>query len=225
MKIKHRQFGFELKSLDNKGAFAGYGSVFGNADAYRDVVMPGAFAQTLSDWSEKDALPPILWQHDSRNPVGPFTSMAEDGTGLYCEGQLLIKEVPQAAVAYALLKSKTIRGMSIGYDVTDEEYDGKTNVNRLKAVDLWEVSLATFPANTDAQVTQVKSMIESGDTPTIRQFESLLRDAGGYSRKQAEQIAKFGYASFLEQRDAGRGDDETEIESVLALFKEHPIQL
>lgn len=225
MKIKHRQFGFELKSLDNKGAFAGYGSVFNNADAYRDVVMPGAFAQSLADWKAKDALPPILWQHDSTNPIGPFTAMHEDGTGLYCEGQLLIKDVPQAAVAYALLKSKTIRGMSIGYDPIEEEYDGKTNVNRLTGIDLWEVSLATFPANTEASVTQIKSILDAGETPTIREFEGLLREAGGFSRKQAERIARSGYASFLDQRDAGQGDDIEDIDSILALFKAHPIPL
>jgi hypothetical protein len=224
MKLKHRQMSFELKSIDAKGSFAGYGSVFGNTDAYRDVVMPGAFADTLAEWKEKDALPPILWQHNSTQPLGPYTHMSEDGHGLYVEGQLLINDVRQAAEAHALVKSKTVRGLSIGYQTTDEEYDGKTNVNRLLAVDLWEVSLATFPANTDASVTMVKSILASGETPTLRQFEGLLRDAGGYSRKQAEHICKFGYAHFLEQRDAGLGDDDM-VDQALALIRDNPLKL
>lgn len=221
MKIKHRQMPFVVKSLDSKGSFCGYGSVFGNADAYRDVVMPGAFADSLAAWKEKDALPPILWQHDARQPLGPYTKMAEDGTGLYVEGQLLINDVQQAREAYALMKSKTIRGLSIGYEVTDEEYDGKTNVNRLTAIDLWEVSLATFPANVEAAVTSVKSQIAAGEWPTLAEFEAFLRDAGGCSKKVATAIASHGYRSVLEQRDAGGPEA---IESILALIRE-PLKL
>ena len=233
MKTKHRQFGFELKSLDDKGAFAGYGSVFGNADLYRDVVMPGAFAASLGEWQERGQLPPILWQHDSTAPIGPFTKMAEDGKGLYVEGQLLIGgpgaggkfAVKKAKEAYALLQAGAISGMSIGYTPVDEEYDGKTNVNRVLAVDLWEVSIVTFPANRDATVSQIKTILESGNTPTIREFESFLRDAGGYSRKHAERIKREGYAAFLKQRDADEGQLDTQrVESMLALF-DHPLKL
>ena len=225
MKYKHRQFGFSLKGLDETGSFAGYGSVFGNADLYRDVVAPGAFQASLAQWKERGALPPILWQHNTDQPIGPFTSMAEDGKGLYVEGQLLIKDVKKAREAYALLKAGAIRGMSIGYNVVDEEYDAKMNVNRLKSVDLWEVSIATFPANVDATVSQIKSLLESGATPTIREFESFLRDAGGYSRKHAERITREGYAAFLKQRDADEGQlDSQRVESMLALFNQ-PIKL
>lgn len=208
MKLKHRQFGFKVKATGDDGTFAGYGSVFNNADAYRDVVMPGAFAKTLASWKEQEALPPCLWQHNSQSPIGPFTLMAEDGKGLYVEGQLLIKDVQQAREAYALLKSGTIRGMSIGYDIPDGgmEYDGKTNVWKLNEIDLWECSIATFPANVEATVTSVKSILASGRNPTIPEFEELLRDAAGFSRKQATAIASVGYAKFLQQRDAGDGD-------------------
>jgi HK97 family phage prohead protease len=222
MKIKHRAVAFELKSLDTKGSFCGYGSVFGNADDYRDVVMPGAFAKSLAEWKQKDALPPILWQHDSRQPLGPYTKMAEDGQGLYVEGQLLINDVQQAKEAYALLKSKTIRGLSIGYEVTDEEYDGQTNVNRLLSVDLWEVSLATFPANVEANVTSVKAALLAGEWPTLPEFEAFLREAGGYSKKVATAIASHGYRSVLEQRDAGGPES---VDAILALIRDNPIKL
>ena len=227
MKFKHRQFGFQLKSVEKDGSFAGYGSVFGNADYYRDVVMPGAFQKSLAAWAEKEALPPVLWQHNSDMPIGPFTHMSEDGKGLYVEGQLLINDVRQAKEAYALLKSKTISGMSIGYEVTADEYDGKTNVNQLTGIDLWEVSIVTFPANTDATVTQIKSILARGELPTLPDFEDFLRDAG-YSRTQAKGIASHGLRSLLAQCDADEKPLDTEsarVQSILALIKDHPIRL
>jgi hypothetical protein len=224
MKLKHRQFGFDLKALDEKGSFAGYGSVFGNADSYRDVVMPGAFAASLADWQEREALPPILWQHNTDQPIGPFTSMAEDGNGLYVEGQLLIKDVQQAKEAYALMKAKAVRGMSIGYQTIEEMYDGKTNVNRLLEIDLWEVSIVTFPANVEATVSQIKSILAGGRLPTLAEFEANLRDEG-WSRTQATIIAGKGLRELLKQRDADDGQlDEKRVESMLALF-DQPIKL
>ena len=207
MKLKQRQFGFQVKDVGEDGTFSGYGSVFDVVDSYRDVVKPGAFSKTLADWMAKDALPPCLWQHRSDQPIGPFTKMAEDGKGLYVEGQLLIKDVKKAREAYALLKSKTIRGMSIGYDIPDGgmTYDGKTNVWNLTQVDLWECSIATFPANVEAGVTEIKSKIIGGELPSISQFEELLRDAAGFSKKQATSIASVGYAKFLDQREAEGG--------------------
>lgn len=220
MKLKHRQFGFKVTAVNHDGEFSGYGSVFNNADSYRDVVMPGAFAKTLAAWKEQDALPPCLWQHDSQSPIGPFTMMAEDGKGLYVEGQLLIKDVQQAREAYALIKSKTIRGMSIGYDIPDGgmEYDGKTNVWKLTEIDLWECSIATFPANVQASIIDVKSKIIEGEFPSIADFEELLRDAAGFSKKQATAIASVGYAKFLNQRDAegGEGSESIALDDLVA---------
>jgi HK97 family phage prohead protease len=211
MKLKRLQFGFKIKSLEADGSFAGYGSVFNNTDKHRDVVKPGAFQKSLAAWKQKGALPPILWQHNSAAPIGPYTKMEEDDNGLYTEGQLLINDVQQSREAYALMKSNTIRGQSIGYNVPDggEEYDGDTNVNNLTEIDLWECSIVTFPANTSAIVTEVKEILEGGRIPSVREFERSMRDAFGYSRKQAEQIAKLGYVEFLKQREAGEGGDDS----------------
>jgi HK97 family phage prohead protease len=226
MKLKHRQVPFQIKATKDDGSFEGYASVFGVTDAYRDVVMPGAFAQSLADWKAQDAMPPVLWQHRSDQPIGYTTAIAEDGKGLAVSGQLLVKDVQQAREAFAFAKAKVVRGLSIGYNPVDEEYDAKTNVNRVLRVDLWEYSFATFPANTEATITQVKALLESGETPTLREFERLLREQCGYSRKQAEHISTRGYANFLVQRDAGHGDDVIEdVEAILALFKEPPIIL
>jgi uncharacterized protein len=215
MKLKHRNLPFQLKAIEKTGEFSGYLSVFGNADSYRDVVMPGAFSDTLDAWAKKGALPPILWQHDSSNPIGPYTKMVQDEKGLYVEGQLLIDDVPQAKTAYALMKAKVIRGQSIGYQVDEENYDGKTNVNKLLKVDLWEGSIVTFPANVEANVTAIKSTLSAGDLPTLAEFEEHLREVG-FSRSRAKAITSFGLAELL-RREAGTPDArgiETAVEAI-----------
>jgi len=229
MKLKHRQVPFTFKALKGDGTFSGYASVFGNTDKYRDVVMPGAFADSLVQWKADDAMPPILWQHNSAAPIGATTAISEDGKGLFVEGQLLIKDVQQASEAFALARAKVVRGLSIGYDPTEEEYDGKTNVNKLIKIDLWEYSFATFPANTEATITSVKSLLASGDLPTLADFEDFLREAGSFSRSQAKVVAKYGLERLLAQRDADESKadehDNHDVDSILALFREHPIQL
>lgn len=228
MKLKHRQFAFniDMKKVSDTGKFEGYGSVFGNADYYRDVVMPGAFQKSLAAWAEKDRLPPILWQHLSEQPIGPFTHMSEDGSGLYCEGQLLIKDVQQAREAHALIKAGAINGMSIGYFTVNSEYDGKTNVNQLTELDLWECSIVTFPANTEATVTQIKTLLASGELPTLPEFEDFLREAGNFSRSQAKAIAGRGLVALLEQRDADMKQVAPEtVDSILALIRDNPLKI
>jgi HK97 family phage prohead protease len=223
MKLKQRQVPFKLKEIEKTGEFSGYLSVFGNTDAYRDVVMPGAFDDSLRAWAEEDALPPCLWQHDSCNPVGPFTKLVPDDKGLYCEGILLVDEVPQARTAYALAKNKVVRGMSIGYTVNPdgEMYDGKSQVNRLTSLSLMEGSFVTFPANVEALITDVKSLFATGKLPSLKEFESSLRDALSCSRDDAHVIATRGFVKLLELRDADKKqiDVENDVDSVLAAIQ------
>lgn len=199
--MKHRTYPFHLKELTETGEFSGYASVFDVIDWYGDVVRPGAFTKTLERWKAKDKLPPILWQHNAQMPIGPHLEMKEDAKGLFVRGSLLIGAIEKAREAYALLKAKVISGMSIGFDIADGgmSFDGKLNVWNLTEIELWENSLVTFPANQDAQVEEVKTMLASGKLPAPSDFERVLRDAG-FTRRQATHIASHGYTSL---RDAG----------------------
>jgi hypothetical protein len=201
MNRKHRTYPFHLKEVSETGTFSGYASVFDKIDWYGDVVRAGAFAKTLVAWKARGRLPPILWQHKSDQPIGAHVEMVEDEKGLFVRGELLIGAIEKAREAHALLKAKVISGMSIGFDVPEGgmEYDGKTNVWNLTELDLWENSLVTFPANQDAQVEEVKTILASGKLPAPSDFEGFLRDAG-FSRKQAKYIAANGYTGL---RDAG----------------------
>ncbi len=191
----------EIKSLDEKGMFKGFGSVFGNTDSYNDVVVSGAFTKDLQ--SKPAQKVKMLWQHNSREPIGVYHSIVEKDYGLEVEGQLLVDDVQQAKEAYALLKAGAIDGLSIGYSVNDfQTKDGKTYLTDLK---LWEISIVTFPANDLATISDVKSM-------SIKDFERFLRDSG-FSKSEALEIASHGY-KFRTQREA---DDEMTNELLKAL--------
>lgn len=196
MKRKIRNFTFDVKEVDEEGHFSGYASVYNVIDSYREIVAPGAFANTLRKWAAKNRLPPVLWQHRSGEPVGPFTKMVEDERGLYTEGQLLVKDVQRASEARALMKSKTVDGLSIGFNSVVETWDNSTKLLTLKEIDLWEVSIVTFPANSESLITEVRSMFADGEVPTIKNIEEILRDAG-FSRMQAKALVGHGYAGLL----------------------------
>jgi HK97 family phage prohead protease len=147
---------FQLKALGDDGSFAGYGSVFGVADAFADVVAPGAFTRSLAEHASLGTLPAMLWQHDSRQPIGVWSALREDAVGLQVAGRLALK-TPGGAAAYELLKLGAVNGLSIGYVTITSKIDETTRRRHLLEVDLWEVSLVTFPANPRARVTAVKA--------------------------------------------------------------------
>lgn len=164
-------FDLELK-LDGDdaaaGTISGYGSVFNIIDRGGDIVLPGAFKASLADWRKKKALPPMLWQHDSWQPIGVWTEMVEDERGLKIAGNLVL-DVPTAASARALAAAGAVKGLSIGYRTVDYDIDRDTGIRRIKKADLWEVSLVTFPMNTAALITGVKGDFDP------RELERSLR--------------------------------------------------
>lgn len=196
---------FEIKSISDSGAFTGYGSVFGVKDICSDIVIKGAFANSLNKWKEKGRLPALLWQHKMDEPIGYHTKMVEDDNGLYLEGQLLIDDDPLAKRAHAHMKAKSLSGLSIGYILNDYDYDKEKSAFILKDIDLWEVSVVTFPANDEARIDNVKSIFESGDIPPPKEIERVLRDVG-LSRTQAKAFMSEGYSS-LKQRDVSNSEE------------------
>jgi uncharacterized protein len=158
------------------GVVDGYGSVFGLLDRGGDIVMPGAFKASLADWRKKKALPPMLWQHDPYTPIGVWTDAAEDEKGLKLTGQLVL-DVPQAASARALIAAGAVKGLSIGYRTRDYEIDRETGVRRLKKVDLWEISLVTFPMLPEALISGVKSLDPRALEAELRQHCNLSNAA------------------------------------------------
>lgn len=210
---------FEIKEVDDSGAFSGYASVFDVIDSGKDVVKSGAFARSLNRWSESGRMPALLWQHDQERPLGVYTMMQEDEKGLYVEGLLLKDDVQLAREAYALMKARAITGLSIGYKVMNAQ-DGFNNTRHLMDLELFEVSLVTFPMNDSARIDMVKSSLESGNLPSLRDFEKLLREAG-FSKSQATAITNRGLAELIrsESGEDGKKSRGADIQNALSILR------
>lgn len=196
-------------------SFSGYGAVFGNVDAYGDVIAPGAFKDTLKEAQDSGIWPAMLSQHggfdaQSNTPIGVWTVLDEDAKGLRVEGQLA--DTPRGREAYTLLKMQprpAYNGLSIGYYPIEWTNRSKPDEPRrtLKKVKLGEISLVTFPANDKARVGQVKGM------PDKRFLEQLLCDAG-LSRRQAKALIAEGYNGAFSACDEPGGAGE-ELKAIL----------
>lgn len=191
-------FDCELKLADDgaEGVVEGYASVFGLLDRGGDIVEPGAFKASLADWRKRKSFPPMLWQHDPTQVIGIWTDLVEDERGLKVKGELVL-DVPLAATARALMKRGAVKGMSIGYRTGDAEIDRTTGARKLKKVELWEISLVTFPMLPEAQITGVKGEFDANA------WERAFRDEGLSNReaKLATSVARK-----LVLRDGGRSE-------------------
>lgn len=210
---QRRDLQLTIKSVSETGEFEGYGSVFGVKDAHSDIIVPGAYQKSLARWAEKGRLPALLWQHQMAEPIGIYTEMREDDVGLFVKGRLLIDADPLAKRAHAHMKAGSLTGLSIGYILNDYEYDKDKGAFVLKEIDLWEVSLVTFPSNDEARIAEVKSLLERGETPPPSKVEKALREVG-FSGSQAKAFMAKGYSA-IGPREAGQ---EQALESVKSLI-------
>lgn len=141
--------------LNDDGTIEGYASVFGEVDQARDMMLSGAFAQSLRLRGVRRV--PMLFQHDPSEPIGIWTDLREDFRGLYARGRL-IPDVARSREVLALLREGAISGLSIGFRTVKGRIDPKTRVRKLEAVDLWEVSIVTFPLLDSARVHRIKGL-------------------------------------------------------------------
>ena len=155
------------------GTIEGYASLFGEIDQARDMVMPGAFARTLRTRGLRRI--PMLFQHDPAEPVGVWLELREDFRGLYARGRL-IPEVIRARELLALLRAGGSDGLSIGFKTVKGRVDPNTRVRRLIEIDLWEISLVTFPLLAGARVHALKQ----GRAPS--------RPVPAFARTRAERV-------------------------------------
>lgn len=188
-----------LKFDDKTRTFSGYASVFGGVDSYGDSIVRGAYAKTLASRER-----PVRMRWDHRGPViGRWTSMKEDATGLFVEGEL----TPGHSVAedvYASMKHGSVDGLSIGYRVRD--FEQREGVRYLKDIELVEVSVVEEPADLGARVGEVK---HTPDINSPSDVERALKGAG-LTRSQAKRLMAGGFKALRES------DEEFEIAESLA---------
>lgn len=162
---------FDLKKIldpeedgPNIGVFEGFASTFGNVDRMDDIIVKGAFARTLSDHRDRDRQIRMLSQHDRSELIGGFPSQLarEDDKGLFVVGNINL-DTQTGKEAFSLMKQGVLQDLSIGFIIRDSEMqDGK---QLIKEVDLFEISLVTEPANQEAQITTIKSIVPFQDLP------------------------------------------------------------
>ena len=176
---------FEIKSLDEAGRFSGYASVFNIEDSYKDIILPNAFEETLRERDVKKNVK-LLWQHSAEEPIGFFDVIKEDNVGLYVEGKILL-DVDKGKEAYSLIKNGAISGLSIGYNVKKAKHNSQDGTRIISAVDLWEISVVTFPANKYSNITFCKNYNPVSETKAFKNFSKNLDRAivilGGNNQK------------------------------------------
>jgi len=149
----------KTKSLDLKlysppredGYFSGYAAIFGSPDAQGEIILPGAFAESLR---ARDVVP-LLWSHDIMKPIG-VARCAEDDRGLVIFGYLN-QDVQLGREVRSSMQKRIVRGLAIGYETLEEKFDRESGARILKKIKLWEISACVFPASAEALVDDIKS--------------------------------------------------------------------
>ncbi len=146
---KFARFGEGLE-VEDGSVISGYASLFGAVDQGNDVVAEGAYAASLAVLGAKGTKVKMLWQHDPTQPIGIWDEVREDAKGLWVKGRLL-DSVAKGREAAALIEAGAIDGLSIGYRTRKASKNSKGQ-RLLQELELWEVSLVTFPMLPSARV-------------------------------------------------------------------------
>lgn len=185
----------EFKAAGDTGSFSGYASIFGNIDLGGDVIERGAFKEIVTNDEGRVV---TLWQHKSDRPVGTAL-VKQDDVGLQFDGSLVMED-PQARTALAHMKAKSVRGMSIGFDIRPGGAEVlASGVRMLRDLKLWEISIVTWGMNPLAGVLSAKERIKQ--ITDIRAFEDFLREEGGFSNAQAKLLASGGWRKLQQARE------------------------
>ena len=153
-------------AVENGIEISGYASLFGKADQGGDVVETGAYAASLKTLASKGGRVKMLWQHDPAQPIGVWDEVREDTRGLFVKGRIL-NSVARGREAIALIEAGAIDGLSIGYRTVKASKNTKGQ-RLLQELELWEVSLVTFPMLPGARVGA-----KAGDSPLL---DGVLRE-------------------------------------------------
>jgi HK97 family phage prohead protease len=202
---------FKLESDDS--TFTGYASTFGNVDQGGDTILKGAYADTL----KSNGMPKMFFNHDQYAvPIGKWLKAEEDDYGLLLTGEFTPGNT-MAEQVRAALKHGTVDSMSIGYALKAGDYQETANGRTIKRVArLAETSIVTFPMDKHAKVdlASVKFADELAQVETIRDFELLLRDAGGFTKGAAQALTARAKVLFT-VRDAGNDTEAKRSEEAI----------
>lgn len=192
----------DLKRVSIEGTFEGYASLFEREDLGGDVVQQGSFRESLANRGAGGIK--MLFQHDPGQPIGVWQRLHEDARGLFARGRLMT-EVAKGRELLSLMRAGAVDGLSIGFRALKGNRDKRTGVRRLEKIDLWEISVVTFPMLPGARIASVKSRPFETRLPSEREFERWLTQDAGLSRSQARAVMRKGFDGLSPLRKAGRG--------------------
>ncbi len=158
--------------VDQDGYFSGYASIFAQPDQGGDIVMKGAFLSSLAARGASGIR--MLFQHDPKQPVGRIVNIAEDANGLLVKGQLLL-EVPKVHSLGQLISGGALNGLSIGFRTVRASKDRQSGYRRLWQIDLWEVSIVTFPMMERARISSALNPPRQKPAPARGQKQRSFR--------------------------------------------------
>lgn len=203
---------FSFKNITETGEFEGVASVFGVKDNGNDIVLPGAFTDSLKVYPAGQVK--MLWQHDPKKPIGVWTDIQERSNDLYVKGTVEL-DIQIGRETHIMMKKGMVNGLSIGYQTVKKDYDAK-GARLLKSVMLREISIVTFPMNEGSRILNVRG---ENTKLTLREFETFLRDEGGFSHSEARAISEKGYKGWLESRDDLPIDLSSSLENLIRTLK------
>jgi HK97 family phage prohead protease len=155
MRHETKSVACDLKAVEADGTFTGYASRFGIVDLGRDLVLPGAFRETLARRNTRGIK--LLFQHDPAEPIGLWLELREDANGLFARGRIL-PEIARGREVLALMRAGALDGLSIGFRTVEGRTDPRTGIRKLSKIDLWEISVVTFPMQPEARIAAVKQI-------------------------------------------------------------------
>lgn len=175
LELKFARFDAEALQVTNGTEIAGYASLFGSCDQGGDIVEKGAYAASLKRLDATGRRVRMLWQHNPAEPIGIWDEVREDARGLFVKGRLL-RDVARAREAAALIEAGAIDGLSIGYRTLRATKDGQGR-RLLSEVELWEVSLVTFPMLAEARISAGTKALAAKVNADLRDLARVLEDA------------------------------------------------
>jgi HK97 family phage prohead protease len=216
--LEHRDFNFKIKAAGDQGdqgTFSGLAATY-DLDQGNDRIVPGAFTRTL----QSSKVFPLLWQHQSDNPIGSV-KCTETTQGLEVEGSILLSDAV-GKKAFDLMKAQVIRGLSIGYSTLQESFDN--GVRLLKEVKLFEVSAVTFPMNAAALIASVKNVKALSDSARAKHLKSLDEHRRAIDRHQrlmrGDLKSLFGDDMFSDDNDDENDSALLESEAMSTIIAE-----
>lgn len=187
------------------GTVEGHISTFGNIDRDGDTFARTAFDRTLEDLKTLNKIfLPMLWQHKIDTPIGgfPIREMRTDNKGLFVIGEINL-ETQGGHEAFALAKQGVISEFSIGFIPKESRLDGEIRI--FEDIDLIEASLVTIPANPQAMITNVKSIVPFQDIPIARhdgELNTSHRWDASAAIKRIDDLIKSSDQSLRRKRNA-----------------------